>query len=90
MQTYDDPDGWPDEEQPELIQPEDFLPPDPFPLDARRLGFDRYTGDGGALIGLAAALDGTRASHRVIAWVLLAVVVGPFVMTLWTQLGLAG
>jgi hypothetical protein len=94
MQAYDDPDdrdGTDDPaDAPELIQPEDFLPPSPFPLDAQRMGIDRYTGESGALIGLAAALDGSRVSHRLIAWLLLAVVVGPFVMTLWTELGLSG
>jgi hypothetical protein len=91
MSAYDDPeglDGLPGVE-PELIQPEDFLPPSPFPLDAQRMGFDRYTGDNGALIGLAAALDASRPSHRLVAWLLLAVVVAPMLLTLWSEFGFA-
>jgi hypothetical protein len=91
MSAYDDPGdafGLPGDE-PELIQPEDFLPPSPFPVDAQRMGVDRWTGDNGALIGLAAALDASRPSHRLVAWLLLAAVVGPFVMTLWTEFGFA-
>jgi hypothetical protein len=84
MQEYDDCDDpdW----APELIRPEDFLAPNPFPLDAQRMGFDRFTGDSGALIALAAALDGSKLSHRIVAWLLLVVVVGSFVLTLWYQL----
>ena len=92
MPAYDEPEdpfGLPGDE-PELIQPEDFLPPNPFPADAQRMGFDRFTGDNGALIGLAAALDASRPSHRLVAWLLLAVVVVPFVFTLWTEFGFAG
>lgn len=84
MEEYDDFDDT--DLSPELIVPEDFLAPNPFPLDAQRMGFDRYTGDGGALIALAAALDGSKLSHRLVAWLLLVVVVGSFVLTLWYQL----
>jgi hypothetical protein len=79
----------PDEPSPddyELIAPEDFLPTDPFPLDARRLGIDRFTGDNGALIALAASLDGRKPGHKAVAWLLLLVVVAPLVLTLWGQL----
>lgn len=75
-----------DESEPELISPEDFLPPNPFPVDAQRMGFDRFTGDGGALIAVAASLDASKASHRLVAWLLLVIVVGAFVLTLWGQL----
>ncbi|MGN6783091.1 MAG: hypothetical protein ACTHJH_16505 [Marmoricola sp.] len=76
-----------DDREPELIEPEDFLAPSPFPLDAQRLGVDRWTGDGGALIGFAAALDGRKTSHRVMAWVMLAVVGMPVVLDLLRLLG---
>jgi hypothetical protein len=66
----------------ELIQPEDFLPRSPFPDDARRLGFDRYSGGDAAWIALAANLDGTKASHRVIATLLLGFFLFPVLMTL--------
>ena len=42
------------------------------------------------MIGLAAALDASRPSHRLVAWLLLAAVVGPFVFTLWAEFGFAG
>lgn len=70
----------------ELIEPEDFLPPNPFPLDAQRMGFDRWTGDNGALIAVAAALDPTKRSHRVVAWLLLLVVGLPVLLELWQVL----
>jgi hypothetical protein len=70
----------------ELIEPEDFLPPSPFPIDAQRMGFDRWTGDNGALIAVAAALDPSKLSHRIIGWVLLVVVLTPVVLNLWQLL----
>ncbi|HEY6932800.1 MAG TPA: hypothetical protein VI452_05330 [Marmoricola sp.] len=72
---------------PELIEPEDFLPPNPFPVDAQRLGIDRWTGDNGALIALAASLDRAKPSHRVVAWLLLLVVLTPVALDLWRLLG---
>lgn len=82
MQT---PDRDPEDEQPELITPEDFLPRNPFPPDAQRIGFDRYTGGDGGFLAIAASLDARKPAHRVIAIVLLALVVGSFVWTLWSQ-----
>jgi predicted esterase len=69
----------PDEgEEPELITPEDFLPHDPFPADARRLGFDQYSG---AMIALAAGLDRRNPVHRAVALAMLVVFVTPVLMT---------
>ena len=75
------------EEEPEveLVTPADLLPPDPFPVDARRLGFDRYSDDG-AMIALAASLDPAKLSHKVVAWVMLAAVTAPLVTNLWFEL----
>jgi hypothetical protein len=74
-----------EDDGPELIRPEDFLPPSPFPADARRMGFDRYTGGDAAFLAFASALDGRKTSHRVFAAVLLTLVVGAFVAGIWTQ-----
>ena len=78
-------DGYPDD-APELIEPEDFLPRSPFPADAQRMGFDRYTGGDAGFLAVASALDGRKPGHRLFAYVLLTVVVGSFVLTLWGQM----
>ena len=76
MQTRErEPEGG---EEPELITPEDFLPHHPFPADARRLGFDQYSG---AMIALAAGLDRRNPVHRVVAVAMLVVFVAPVLMT---------
>ncbi|WP_310961022.1 hypothetical protein [Nocardioides terrisoli] len=75
-----------DAPDPELIQPEDFLPPSPFPTDAQRMGFDRFTGDNAALLAVASALDPAKSSHRIIAWLLLVVVGLPVVLEIWRLL----
>lgn len=75
----------PDDQEPELILPEDFVPGNPFPLDAQRMGFDRYTGGEAGILAIAANLDGRKASHRVFAGVLLILVVGWFAATIWWQ-----
>lgn len=92
-----DPDGYarqvstqeelPDGPEPdvELIQPEDFLPSGRYPHDARRMGIDHYTGLDGAWIGLAAALDPRKLSHRLVASVLLVIFIGSFALTLWGE-----
>lgn len=67
-----------DDEELELIQPEDFLPHNPFPADAQRLGFDQYSG---AMIALAAGLDRRKPVHRVFAVAMLAVFLMPVLMT---------
>jgi hypothetical protein len=78
MEEYDEPEL-------ELIEPEDFLAPNPFPADAQRMGFDRYS-DQGALIALAASLSPRKVSHRVVAWVMLAAVLTPLLLTLSYEL----
>lgn len=81
MQQHDEPDG----NEPELITPEDFLPQSPFPADAQRMGFDRYTGGDAGFLAIASALDARKTSHRLFAYLLLTLVIGCFVLTLWGQ-----
>lgn len=50
------------------------------PADQRRMGLDARTEEG-ALVEFAAALDGSRPSHRVVAWVLLASFGVPAILT---------
>ena len=84
MQEYDGRPRGPepgDDEPVELITPEDFLGPDGLPRDARRMGFDRNTEEG-ALVALAGSLDPTKATHKVVAWVLLAAFALPLALGL--------
>lgn len=84
MRQYDEGHDGPgpgDEEPVELIEPEDFLGPNGIPLDARRMGFDRNTEEG-ALIALAGSLDPTKASHKIVAWVLLVAFALPLMLGL--------
>ncbi len=79
-----------DDEEPdyELIEPEDLLGEkarNPFPADARKMGFDRYS-DEGAMIALAASLNPAKTSHRIVAWVMLLTVTMPLLLTLWYEL----
>lgn len=76
----DDPNGY------ELIRPEDFLPTHRLPPDARRMGVDQFTGDTGALVALAASLNGGKRSHRLVAWLLLVVVTVPILTTILFEL----
>jgi len=69
----------------ELIEPEDFLPRNPFPLDAQRMGIDRWSDDAG-LIAIASSLDSRKLSHRIVAWVMLVVLTGWLVAQLWFEL----
>jgi hypothetical protein len=78
MQEHDEP--------PEQITPEDFLPANPFPPDAQRMGIDRWTGDGGCLIAVAASLNPAKMSHRIVAWVMLLVVTVPLITLFWQEL----
>ena len=83
---YDDPAGDPTEDPAgkiALIRPKDFLPPHPFPAKDHRLGFDRFTGDNGALLAVAASLDSAKVSHRIVAWLLLLVVGMPVPLEVW-------
>jgi hypothetical protein len=82
---HEDPWAGEPEEPVELIGPEDFLAPDPFPPDARRMGFDRWS-DEGAIIALAASLNPAKPSHKLVAWVMLVAVLTPLVLNLWYEL----
>ena len=75
----------PEGREPELITPEDFLQPSPYPQDAQRMGFDRYTGGDAAMLAMVSALDGRKQSHRLFAIAMLVLVVGCFALTIWGQ-----
>ncbi len=49
------------------------------PDDARALGLDRNTTEG-ALVGMAGSLSGAKLSHRLVAWALLLVFLGPLLL----------
>jgi hypothetical protein len=51
------------------------------PPDARRFGLDRNTEEG-ALVSLAGSLNPAKLTHRLVAWVLLAVFCVPLLVTL--------
>ena len=72
-----------DDEELELIQPEDFLPHNPIPSDAQRLGFDRWSG---AEIAFAASLRPDKRSHRAVAITLLVVFMTPAIITVLSLL----
>jgi hypothetical protein len=84
MQAFDEPEH-PDEHGVELIVPEDFLPGNPFPQDAQRMGIDRWSDDAG-MIAIASSLDSRKLSHRIVAWVMLVAVTAWFVAQLWFEL----
>ena len=84
MQAYDEPE-YPDEHGVELIEPEDFLPGNPFPHDAQRMGIDRWSDDAG-MIAIASSLDSRKLSHKIVAWVMLVAVTSWFVAQLWFEL----
>jgi len=84
MQAYDEPEH-PDEHGVELIEPEDFLPGNPFPHDAQRMGIDRWSDDAG-MIAIASSLDSRKLSHKIVAWVMLVAVTSWFVAQLWFEL----
>jgi hypothetical protein len=75
----------PDEDRLELIEPDDFLPRNPFPTDAQRMGVDRWSDDAG-MIAIASSLDSRKLSHRIVAWVMLLAVTSWLVLTLWWEL----
>ena len=87
MQGTDDPGHAedPDDSDLELIEPEDFLPRNPFPLDAQRMGIDRWSDDAG-MIAIASSLDSRKLSHKIVAWVMLVAVTSWFVAQLWFEL----
>ncbi len=69
----------------ELIEPEDFLPHNPFPLDAQRMGIDRWSDDAG-MIAIAASLDSRKLSHKIVAWLMLVGLTAWLLMQLWFEL----
>ena len=75
----------PDETPLELIQPEDFLARNPFPLDAQRMGIDRWSDDAG-MIAIASSLDSRKLSHKIVAWVMLIAVTAWLFATLWFEI----
>ena len=87
MQGTDDPGHAedPDDSDLELIEPEDFLPRNPFPLDAQRMGIDRWSDDAG-MIAIASSLDSRKLSHKIVAWVMLLAVTSWLLMQLWFEL----
>ena len=84
MQAHDEPEH-PDEHGVELIEREDFLPGNPFPHDAQRMGIDRWSDDAG-MIAIASSLDSRKLSHKIVAWVMLVAVTSWFVAQLWFEL----
>jgi len=61
-------------------EPQPWAPRAHLPADARRMGLNSLVPDG-ALLELAGSLDGSKRSHRLVAWVLLVVMVTPVVLT---------
>jgi len=57
----------PDDESPPIWFPGEHLPE-----DARKMGLTHHVPDG-ALLDFAGNLDGTKALHRITAWVLLVI-----------------
>jgi len=84
MQAFDEPEH-PDEHGVELIEPEDFLPGNPFPQDAQRMGIDRWSDDAG-MIAIASSLDSRKLSHKIVAWVMLLAVMSWVFAQLWFEL----
>jgi hypothetical protein len=83
MQDQDEPAGDGADDL-ELIEPEDFLPRNPFPLDAQRMGIDRWSDDAG-MIAIAASLDSSKLSHKIIAWVMLIALTSWLLGSLWLE-----
>ena len=84
MQEHDEPEHS-DDSGVELVRPEDFLAPNPFPLDAQRMGIDRWSDDAG-LIAVAASLNPAKLSHKIAAWVMLVAVAAWLFGGLWLEL----
>jgi hypothetical protein len=84
MQAFDEPEH-PDEHGVELIEPEDFLPGNPFPIDAQRMGIDRWS-DNAGMIAVASSLDSRKLSHKIVAWVMLLSITAWLAFQLWIQM----
>lgn len=63
-----------------------WVPPPLLPADAQRMGLSPNVPDG-AMLQFAGALDGTKLSHRIVAWVLLVTFALPVLLTLLRVLG---
>ncbi|MCX6399736.1 MAG: hypothetical protein NTX33_07395 [Propionibacteriales bacterium] len=61
-------------------EPQPWSPAGHIPADARRMGLNANVPDG-AMLEFAGALDSTKLSHRVVAWVLLVAFLTPALMT---------
>lgn len=57
----------------------------PMPPDAARVGLDRNTEEG-AMIALAGALNPRKASHRVVAWIMLLAIGLPVIYTIMVEI----
>ena len=77
--------GADDESDIELIRSEDVQAANPFPLDAQRMGIDRWSDEAG-MIAIAASLNPAKVSHKIVAWLMLLAVVVPLVLNLWFEL----
>lgn len=58
---------------------------EPLPTDAQRMGLDRNTEEG-AMIGMAGSLNASKASHRLVAWVLIVALGLPVLYTVVSQI----
>ncbi|QWZ06513.1 hypothetical protein KRR39_13085 [Nocardioides panacis] len=84
MQEHDEPEH-PEDSGVELVEPEDFLPANPFPLDAQRMGIDRWS-DNAGMIAVASSLDSRKLSHKIVAWVMLLSITAWLAFQLWVQM----
>jgi len=75
-----EPSGDPGHDEEDLV----WRPPR-MPVDQARLGLDRNTVEG-AWIEFASALDRSRLSHRLVAWVLLVLVLVPVGLAIIQQI----
>lgn len=73
-----------EDDDPEPVTPEDFLPANPYPPDARRMGIDRWSDDA-AIIALAASLNPAKRSHKFAAWLMLFAIALPLLLSLWLE-----
>ena len=79
-ESVDWPDQWDDEPPPlSYAHHTQAIPP-----DLRRMGLDRNTEEG-ALVSMAGSLNAAKASHRLVAWILLAAFCIPLLITLYNE-----
>lgn len=80
---YERPDD--DDESDVVLPPEHLHSMQGIPTDARSMGLDRNVPEG-AWLALATSLNSAKPSHRIVAWLLLAVMVLPLLLTLRMEL----